>query len=62
MEITYFKRKCTQVKIILTREGIEKSKQNTGCIFNDEPAVKFLAEIFEKIKKEENLKVSVSEC
>ncbi|MCR3760296.1 hypothetical protein [Clostridium felsineum] len=50
------------MKIILTREGIEKSKQNTGCIFNDEPAVKFLAEIFEKIKKEENLKVSVSEC
>lgn len=61
MEVKYFKRKCAQVKIILTRDGIEKSKQNTGCIFNDAPAVKFLAEIFEGIKKEEKMKVSINE-
>ncbi|MBC2580592.1 hypothetical protein [Clostridium sp. DJ247] len=34
------------MKIILTRDGIEKSKENTGCVFDEGPAIKFLAELF----------------
>lgn len=33
------------MKIIITREGFEKSKENTNAQYNDEAAVKFLAEI-----------------
>lgn len=40
------------MKIILTRDGIEKSKENTGCIFDEGPAIKFLAELFESKKGE----------
>lgn len=40
------------MKIILTRDGVEKSKVNTGCVFDEGPAIKFLAEIFESRKEE----------
>lgn len=40
------------MKIILTRDGIEKSKENTGCVFDEGPAIKFLAELFERKKVE----------
>jgi hypothetical protein len=43
------------MKIILTRDGHEKSKVNTGLNFDDSAAVKFLAEIVNKKEKDKSL-------
>lgn len=40
------------MKIILSRDGIEKKRENTGRTFNDEAAIKFLASLVESEKSE----------
>lgn len=41
------------MKIVLSRDGYVKSQVNTGCQFNDDAAIKFLAEVMEN-KSSEN--------
>lgn len=41
------------MKILLSRDGFEKSKVNTGQKFDDKAAVLFLADIFLKENAEE---------
>jgi hypothetical protein len=50
------------MKIVVTRDGVEKSRENTGVEFDDTAAVKFLAEIMTITAEQEEMTLDYSKA